>query len=144
MKNTLSAAVAASCIAVTATESKPNILVIMTDDQGYGQLEFNQGGFKPGLLGKKPGTQRYKCDPVKAAFAAKQAMPNISSLAKNGVCFTNGYVASPVCGPSRAAFLTSRYPSRYGIYSNSDVHSGVNTKELFWQRTPNIRLQNPR
>jgi arylsulfatase len=132
MKNALSMALAtASCIAAAAGETRPNILVIMTDDQGYGQLEFNQGRFDSSRLNRKINTERYKCDAVKAAAAARKAMPNISSLAKAGVSFTNAYVASPVCGPSRAAFFTSRYPARYGAYSNPDLYKGVTTKELF-------------
>ncbi len=121
---------AASCL-TSAVAERPNILVILTDDQGYGQLDFGQGDFAPGYLGGKPGTARYKCDPAKAIEAAKQAMPNINALAKNGVRFTHGYVASPVCGPSRAAFLTSRYPARFGVYDNSDIHNGVSPRELF-------------
>ena len=137
MKNTLSVATAiASCAAVAKDgikepPSRPNILVIMTDDQGYGQLEFAPGGFDSGFLSKKFATERYKCDAVKAMQAAKKAMPNISMLANKGVCFTEGFVASPVCAPSRAAFLTARYPARYGIYDNPDVWNGVDTDEVF-------------
>lgn len=41
--------------------------------------------------------------------------PNIDNLAKEGVAFLNGYAASPVCSPSRAAIMTGRYSSRYGF-----------------------------
>jgi arylsulfatase len=136
IKNTLSVAVAlASCVAVGKNDIKkddspPNILIIMTDDQGYGQLGFAPSGFAPDILSKKLGTERYKCDTAKALDAAKRAMPNISMLADKGVCFTESFVASPVCSPSRAAFLTARYPSRYGIYSNPDAWGGIDASEL--------------
>src|SRR5690606_24316942 len=40
--------------------------------------------------------------------------PNIDKLAASGVSFTNAYAACPVCSPSRAAFLTGKYPARLG------------------------------
>jgi arylsulfatase A-like enzyme len=40
--------------------------------------------------------------------------PNIDSLGKNGVRFTNGYVSAPVCSPSRAGAITGRYQTRFG------------------------------
>lgn len=68
---------------------KPNVIIIMTDDQGYGDL---------GCMGS---------DYIKT--------PNIDSLAENGVRFTSMYSASPVCSPSRAALLTGRYPGNAGV-----------------------------
>ena len=132
--NSLSAALAlASCGAIAdkpvENDSRPNILVIMTDDQGYGQLNFASKAFKPEELSKKFGTERYKCDPAQAIAAAQKAMPNLTALANNGVKFTNGYVASPVCGPSRAAFTTARCPSRSGIYDNPDLWNGLDVNE---------------
>jgi arylsulfatase A-like enzyme len=41
--------------------------------------------------------------------------PQIDSLARNGMRFTNGYSACPVCTPARAALLTGRYQQRYGL-----------------------------
>ena len=68
---------------------KPNVIVIMTDDQGYGDL---------GCMGSKD-----------------LKTPNIDLLAENGVRFTSMYSASPVCSPSRASLLTGRYPCRAGV-----------------------------
>ena len=68
---------------------KPNVIVIMTDDQGYGDL---------GCMGSKD-----------------LKTPNIDALAENGVRFTSMYSASPVCSPSRASLLTGRYPCRAGV-----------------------------
>ena len=69
--------------------AQPNILLIVSDDQGYNDL---------GLLGN--GIQT----------------PSLDRLALEGTRLTNFYVAWPACTPSRAAFLTGRYPQRNGIY----------------------------
>ena len=68
---------------------KPNVVVIMTDDQGYGDL---------GCMG-----------------SADLKTPNLDSLAENGARFSSMYSASPVCSPSRASLLTGRYPARAGV-----------------------------
>ncbi len=68
---------------------KPNIVVIVSDDQGYNDL---------GVLNHAIIT------------------PNLDRLAREGVRLTNYYVAWPACTPSRGAWLTGRYPQRNGIY----------------------------
>ena len=68
---------------------KPNIVVIVSDDQGYNDL---------GVLSDHIIT------------------PNLDRLAQEGVRLTNFYVAWPACTPSRGAWLTGRYPQRNGIY----------------------------
>ena len=75
-------------VAARATES-PNILLIVSDDQGYNDL---------GLLGNGIIT------------------PSLDRLAKSGTRLTNFYVSWPACTPSRASLLTGRYPQRNGIY----------------------------
>jgi arylsulfatase A-like enzyme len=74
-------------LAVTAANppAKPNILIVFTDDQGYADL---------GCYGSKT-----------------NKTPNMDQLAKEGTRFTNFY-AQHVCGPSRSALLTGRYPIR--------------------------------
>lgn len=69
----------------TGSAERPNIVVIFTDDQGYGDLSCY-------------GSQTLKT-------------PRIDQLAKEGMRFTNFY-AQVVCGPSRSALLTGRYPVR--------------------------------
>lgn len=69
--------------------SKPNVIVFLSDDQGYNDL---------GLLGNGILT------------------PALDRLAREGTRLTNFYVAWPACTPSRAAFLTGRYPQRNGVY----------------------------
>lgn len=68
---------------------KPNVILIMTDDQGYGDL---------GCMGNTD----FKT-------------PNIDELADDGIRFTSMYSASPVCSPSRASLLTGRYPANAGV-----------------------------
>ena len=72
-----------------AAERKPNILVILADDLGYGELTC-QG------------------------FTRQIPTPNIDSIAQNGVRFTSGYVSGPYCSPTRAGFMTGRYQQRFG------------------------------
>ncbi|MCI0687568.1 MAG: sulfatase-like hydrolase/transferase, partial [Sporichthyaceae bacterium] len=71
-----------------AEPRKPNVIVIVSDDQGYADL----------------GAQGCKDVPT----------PNIDSLAKNGVRCTNGYVSHPYCSPTRAGLMTGRYQQRFG------------------------------
>jgi arylsulfatase A-like enzyme len=78
--------------AAAVAAEKPNLIVIMTDDMGYADVGFNG------------------CEDIPT--------PNIDSIATNGVRFTSGYVAYPVCGPSRAAFMTGRYGQRFGFERN--------------------------
>ena len=72
---------------------KPNIILIMSDDQGWGDLSFNGN--------------------------TNISTPNIDALAQNGVSFQNFYV-QPVCSPTRAELLTGRYAARTGVYSTSE------------------------
>jgi arylsulfatase A-like enzyme len=95
---------AANAPAATDTSKKPNILVIVADDLGYGELSCQGNPQIP--------------------------TPHIDSLAKNGVRFTSGYVSAPVCGPSRAALLTGRYNQRYGFEFNlGSAGGGLSLKE---------------
>ena len=66
------------------TNDKPNIIVIYTDDLGYGDIGANG--------------------------ATEIKTPNIDALANGGVRFTNGYASSATCTPSRYALLTGMYP----------------------------------
>ncbi|MBU3005283.1 sulfatase [Paraglaciecola arctica] len=68
-------------------EKKPNVLFIVVDDLGYSDIKaFNPQSFYD--------------------------TPNIDALAGQGVMFTNGYAANPVCSPSRFALLTGKHPTR--------------------------------
>ncbi len=72
-----------------AQPSRPNILYIMTDDVGYGDI---------GSYG-----------------APDIATPVIDQLARDGVRFTDFYANGPTCSPTRAGLITGRYQQRYGI-----------------------------
>jgi choline-sulfatase len=72
--------------------SPPNVVFILTDDQGHWAL--NAGG-------------RDDCSSI--------VTPNIDRLARQGTRFTEAYVCTPVCSPSRATWLTGRIPSQHGI-----------------------------
>jgi arylsulfatase A-like enzyme len=74
---------------VNAQQSPPNILIILADDLGYGDVSFN-------------GCPDY-------------ATPNMDSIATNGALCKNGYVMYPLCSPSRAALMTGRYEQRFGF-----------------------------
>ena len=78
----------------SAQSGPPNIVVILADDLGYGDVSFNG--------------------------CADYSTPNIDSLAINGVLCTNGYVTHPFCSPSRAGLLTGRYQQRFGYENNPD------------------------
>lgn len=55
-------------------------------------------------------------------------VPTLSRLAKNGTVFANAYTASPLCGPSRSAFMTGLLPSANGVYDNGcEWHSDIPT-----------------
>lgn len=71
-----------------AEDRRPNVLVIVADDLGYGELSCQGNPQIP--------------------------TPNIDSLAKGGIRFTSGYVSGPYCSPTRAGLLTGRYQQRFG------------------------------
>lgn len=83
---------------------KPNLVVIMTDDMGWADVGFNG------------------CKDIPT--------PNIDVIANEGVRFDEGYVSYPVCGPSRAGFLTGRYQDRFGFTTNPSIDPNNPTSGL--------------
>jgi arylsulfatase A len=77
-------------------QSKPNVVLIVADDCGYGDL---------GCFGD--GTAR---------------TPALDALVADGVVFRQHYSASPICAPARASLLTGRYPHRTGAIAQHEVH----------------------
>ena len=65
---------------------RPNIVLVMTDDQGWGDTGYNSGG--------------------------KVKTPNLDAMAAAGLRFDRFYAAAPVCSPTRASVLTGRHPNR--------------------------------
>ena len=85
-----------------AAERPPNIVVILSDDQGWGDLSLNGN--------------------------RNLSTPRIDSLARDGAVFERFYVC-PVCSPTRAEFLTGRYHPRGGVYSTSAGGERLNADE---------------
>lgn len=112
--------------------SGPNIIVVLTDDQGFGQLPVYSDDYPDDMLFLTQNTARYHCDGQKAKAAAKASMPNLQRLANCGVTFLDAHVTAPVCGPSRSALMTGRYQQRMGIYDNCDLtQAGIPVSETF-------------
>ena len=76
----------------SSLENAPNIIIIISDDQGYADVGFHGS---------------------KEIFT-----PNIDRIASNGVVFTQGYVSYAVCSPSRAGLITGKYQNRFGYTRN--------------------------
>jgi arylsulfatase A-like enzyme len=83
----------AAPLALAAPPRRPNLVIILADDMGYGDI---------GCYG-----------------SPDVPTPHIDSLARQGTRFTDGYVSCAVCSPSRAALLTGRYQQRFGHEFNS-------------------------
>ncbi|MGE4490623.1 MAG: sulfatase-like hydrolase/transferase [Kiritimatiellales bacterium] len=96
----------ALCATSALSSSLPNVVVILTDDQGYQDL----GCFGSPLI----------------------KTPSLDQMAAEGCRFTSFYAAASICSPSRAALLTGRYPDRIGIqgvyFPNRD--DGMPLKEI--------------
>ena len=91
--STIAAALLAAVLpasAASADAQKPNVVLIVSDDQGYHDL---------------------------ACFGSDEVLtPHLDRLAAGGVRLTNFYVTWPACTPSRGSLLTGRYPQRNGVY----------------------------
>jgi arylsulfatase A-like enzyme len=85
-----------------SVDARPNIVLILADDLGYGSL---------GAYGEK-----------------EIPTPNIDSIAKNGAKMTDGYVSCPICAPTRAGLLTGRYQQRFGFEHNPGPERQANEK----------------
>ena len=94
IRQLLTAGIAALTLAgVSATaEQRPNVIFIVVDDLGYGELGCYGGKDIP--------------------------TPHLDSLAASGARFTSGYVTAPFCAASRAALMTGRYQTRFGFEFN--------------------------
>ena len=84
----LASTAAAVTRSANAATRPPNIVFILCDDLGFGDL---------------------------GCYGSRIRTPNLNRMAQEGVRFTNFCSADPVCSPSRAALLTGRYPTRVGV-----------------------------
>jgi len=84
----------------TYAQQKPNIIFILTDDMGYGDISCFNGTYQT---------------------------PNIDQLAKEGIRLTHYYSASPVCSPSRTGLLTGQAPAKWHItnYLSDKKHNAT-------------------
>ena len=78
----------------------PNIVVILTDDQGYADIGFNPDHPK------------------------EVATPHMDALAREGVFFSQAYTSGAVCSPTRAGLMLGRYQQRVGVYTAGDGGKG--------------------
>src|SRR5688500_13807107 len=77
-------------LAHAATEVRPNIVLVMADDQGWGDMAYNRHTV------------------VKTSY--------FDEAAKTGLRFDQFYAAAPVCSPTRASVMTGRTPNRMGVF----------------------------
>jgi arylsulfatase A-like enzyme len=84
----------AACGFSAPAAERPNILVILSDDQGWGDTGYN-------------GNREVQT-------------PNLDRLAASGIRFDNGYVTAPQCVPSRAGLILGRHQQRFGLECQSD------------------------
>ncbi len=89
-----------------AAEGKapPNIVAIISDDQGYADISFNPHHPK------------------------EVSTPHLDALAKEGVFFTQAYTSGNVCSPTRAGLMLGRYQQRVGVYTGGDGGRGFDPK----------------
>jgi arylsulfatase A-like enzyme len=109
--------IALLAMAAFCAQAKPNIILIVTDDQGYRDL---------------------------GCFGGEQIKtPNLDRLAREGVRGTSFYVTWPACTPSRGSILTGRYPQRNGLYDmirNDMVNYGHRYTEQEYSISPEMTL----
>jgi arylsulfatase A-like enzyme len=84
---------------------KPNIVIILADDQGYADISYNP------------------------LHPPEVSTPHMDALARNGLFFTQAYTTGNVCSPTRAGLMTGRYQQRAGIYTAGEGGSGLHLDE---------------
>jgi arylsulfatase A-like enzyme len=87
------------------SETRPNIVIILSDDQGYADVRYH--GY---------------CDDVDT--------PHTDALAASGVRLTDGYASAYVCAPTQVGLLTGHYQQRFGFYKAPDSRVGLPTDEI--------------
>lgn len=84
---------------------KPNIVIILSDDQGFGDVSYHE-------------------------HPEEINTPAIDKLAAQGVVFSDGYASGYVCAPTRAGLMTGRYQQRFGFYRAPDSRVGLPLSEI--------------
>lgn len=105
------------CAAAVAAQvaSRPNFVFILADDYGWTDTSYN-------------GSKFYET-------------PNLDRLAREGMVFTDGYSASPVCSPTRSAIMTGKYPAR--LHVTAHLQGASNRLHFTRVLQPNARLALP-
>ncbi len=86
-----STVLASGCAAGKEDQKRPNIIIVLADDQGWGDMAYNG-------------------HPVLQT-------PNFDRMASEGLQFDRFYAAAPVCSPTRGSIMTGRHPNRFGCFS---------------------------
>ncbi len=92
---TATGSIAATAFA-QAPSPRPNIILCMADDQGWGDVGYNGHPYLK--------------------------TPNLDAMSRSGLRFDRFYSGAPVCSPTRGSALTGRHPYRYGIYTANNGH----------------------
>ena len=94
--STLASLLLTSSIAnsTTASPSRPHVIFVLFDDQGYNEVNWVNGNDK------------------------KYVLPTLDSLAAEGVALESNYYVGPICSPSRSMLMTGRYTTRLGTHAN--------------------------
>ena len=95
-------------LTTVADADRPNVVVILTDDQGYADISLNP------------------------SHASEVSTPNMDALASDGVVFTQGYTSGHVCSPTRAGIMVGGYSQSVGVYTAGDGGRGFDpAKKIF-------------
>ena len=94
--STLASLLLTSSIAYStpASPSRPHVIFVLFDDQGYNEVNWVNGNDK------------------------KYVLPTLDSLAAEGVALESNYYVGPICSPSRSMLMTGRYTTRLGTHAN--------------------------
>lgn len=96
----------AELMAADSSHKQPNLVIIFTDDMGYGDLGCYGGKDIP--------------------------TPHLDHLAAGGARFTSAYTVAPICVPSRMGLMSGKFPARFGVFTN--VYS-PEENQLWMQQT---------
>lgn len=96
MAGTIAMGLPGNCFSKQKDKDKPNVILCMADDLGWGDPGFNGNSI------------------IKT--------PHLDAMVKAGLRFSRFYAAAPVCSPTRGSCLTGRHPYRYGVFSANVGH----------------------
>ena len=105
--------IAGTLPALAAAQDRPNIIYIMCDDMGYGDL----GCYGQQLI----------------------STPNLDKMAAEGMRFTQAYAGSPVSAPSRASFMTGQHTGHVHVRGNREYWQSARQENMFGSN-PDYRI----